>query len=312
MRGQKLGVIRLNPVVVERLSQDGVRAAMHPRHLPMLVPPKPWLDYDRGGYLFNCSASRSTMFFFLSLTVAAHAMRFKDNNEQLAYLKHASSLGHVELVYAGLDVLGSTKWKINREVFDVVLAVWNSGQRLGKIPPAVFDVPEPEKLTEEQERDIKLKSVFVQRQKAWVLAKANNHSDRCNVNYKVEIASAVSLSSRNSRSTVADTVNDLLCVKKKFLGDTLYLPHNIDFRGRAYPIPPHLNHIGDDLSRGLLKFGEKKPLGERGLRWLKVHLANLYGFDKANFDERVQFADDHMDDVYDSAEKPLEVSVSQR
>jgi DNA-directed RNA polymerase len=89
----------------------------------------------------------------------------------------------------------------------------------------------------------------------------------------------------------------------------LYFPHNVDFRGRAYPIPPHLNHLGDDLSRSLLMFAEEKALGERGLRWLKIHLANLYGFDKGNFDERETFVMQHLDDIYDSAEKPLEVNT---
>jgi DNA-directed RNA polymerase len=88
----------------------------------------------------------------------------------------------------------------------------------------------------------------------------------------------------------------------------MYPPHNLGFRGRAYPIPPHLNHLGDDLSRGLLMFGESKHLGVRGLRWLKVHLANSYGFDKGNFDERENFVMSQLDDIYDSAEKPLEVS----
>ncbi len=82
----------------------------------------------------------------------------------------------------------------------------------------------------------------------------------------------------------------------------------MDFRGRAYPIPPHLSPVGDDLCRGLLTFGEKKPLGSRGLMWLKIHLANVYGYDKASFKEREQFAEDHMEDVYDSADKPLDVS----
>jgi DNA-directed RNA polymerase, mitochondrial len=119
-------------------------------------------------------------------------MRFKDSQEQQQYLKHASSRGNVELVYAGLDVLGSTPWQINRKIFDVVLEVWNAGIRLGKLPPAVYDEPEPERVPE-METDQKARSVFIQRQRQWLVGKANNHSDRCNVNYKIEIARAVSL-----------------------------------------------------------------------------------------------------------------------
>jgi DNA-directed RNA polymerase len=118
-------------------------------------------------------------------------MRYKNSQEQLTYLKHACSLGNVELVYAGLDVLGSTPWKINRKIFDVVLKVWNSGERLCKIPPAVYDGPGPERPAN-WETDIKMRSIFLQRHKAYVQAKSNNHSDRCSVNYKVEIARAVS------------------------------------------------------------------------------------------------------------------------
>jgi DNA-directed RNA polymerase len=263
VRGYKLGIIKLNPVVAERMAKDSIRDTMHPRHLPMLVKPKPWLNYNEGGYIYNKN----------------QVMRFKDSQEQQQYLKHASSRGNVELVYAGLDVLGSTPWQINRKIFDVVLEVWNAGYRLGKLPPAVHDEPEPEK-TSEMETDQKARSLFIQRYRKWLVSKANNHSDRCSVNYKIEIARA-------------------------FLGDVFYLPHNLDFRGRAYPIPPHLNHIGDDLSRGLLLFGDTKPLGERGLRWLKIHLSGLYGYDKATFDERVEFVHKHLDDIYDSAENPL-------
>ncbi|KAL0574450.1 DNA-directed RNA polymerase [Marasmius crinis-equi] len=261
-RGQKLGVIRLNPAVSERLSKDSLSDTLHPRHLPMLVKPKPWLSYNEGGYIFN----------------RVSAMRYKDSLEQQSYLKHASELGNVELVYAGLDVLGSTPWKINRKVFDVVLQVWNTGERLGKVPPANIDTPEPEPPTDGNPRS---KVVYMAKMKQWQQDKASNHSDRCSVNYKIEIA-------------------------RTFLGDTIYFPHNIDFRGRAYPIPPHLNHIGDDLSRGLLIFADGRPLGTRGLRWLKIHLANLYGYDKANFDERVQFVEERLEQVFDSATKPLE------
>lgn len=84
----------------------------------------------------------------------------------------------------------------------------------------------------------------------------------------------------------------------------------MDFRGRSYPIPPNLSHIGNDLSRGLLTFAESKPLGDKGLYWLKVHLANTFGYDKFSFDERAQFATDHLEDIHDSAEKPLQVRLA--
>ena len=160
----------------------------------MLVKPKPWLNDEEGGYLNNQSKFLSpllTISIFIKIILLASAMRFKDSQEQKAYLRHASDAGNVELVFAGLDVLGSTPWKINREVFDVVLKVWNSGDRLCKVPPAVFDLPEPEK-PPNVDTDIKAKSIYGQRMKAFAQAKANNHSDRCNVNYKIEIARAVS------------------------------------------------------------------------------------------------------------------------
>ena len=35
--------------------------------------------------------------------------------------------------------------------------------------------------------------------------------------------------------------------------------------------------IASDLGRSLIKFGKGYPLGEKGLDWLKIHLATLHG-----------------------------------
>ena len=61
VRGHKLGVIKLNPVVADRIARDNIRETLHPRHLPMLVQPRPWLSHDQGGYMYNKSGS----FFYL-------------------------------------------------------------------------------------------------------------------------------------------------------------------------------------------------------------------------------------------------------
>ncbi|XP_014510516.2 DNA-directed RNA polymerase 3B, chloroplastic-like isoform X3 [Vigna radiata var. radiata] len=86
-----------------------------------------------------------------------------------------------------------------------------------------------------------------------------------------------------------------------------YYPHNIDFRGRAYPMHSHLNHLSCDLCRGLLEFAEGRPLGKSGLHWLKIHLANLYagGIEKLSYDERLAFVENHLHDIFDSADNPI-------
>jgi DNA-directed RNA polymerase len=55
----------------------------------------------------------------------------------------------------------------------------------------------------------------------------------------------------------------------------------------------------------MLKFAEAKPLGKRGLYWLKVHLANFAGKDKMSFDDRAQYVNDNMENVRKSVSDPL-------
>ncbi|GFY86840.1 DNA/RNA polymerases superfamily protein [Actinidia rufa] len=87
-----------------------------------------------------------------------------------------------------------------------------------------------------------------------------------------------------------------------------FYPHNVDFRGRAYPMHPHLNHLGSDVCRGILEFAEGRPLGKFGLHWLKIHVANLFagGVDKLSHEGRIAFTENHLDDIFDSADRPLE------
>ncbi|PVG00666.1 DNA/RNA polymerase [Serendipita vermifera] len=260
--GFKIGIIKVNDVIIEKMSQEPPRSTLHPRHLPMIARPRPWIRHNAGGYLYSNSS----------------VMRMKECSEQNSYLKEADSRGAMELVYAGLDVLGKTAWKINKAVFDVALEAWNKGLEYPCMPGLELHqkIPTPPV----DSTDLKAKADYAVALKKLAQEKGAHHSDRCSTNYKMEIA-------------------------RTFLGEKFYLPHNVDFRGRAYPIPPHLNHMGDDLSRGLLMFAEGKPLGKKGLRWLKIHLSNVFGYDKAPFDDRETFATEHLAEIYDSAENPL-------
>lgn len=68
-----------------------------------------------------------------------------------------------------------------------------------------------------------------------------------------------------------------------------------------------MHHLGNDLSRGLLLFGVGKPLGPKGLDWLKIHLVNLTSLKKnSSILERLEYADTILPKIFDSADNPLD------
>ena len=72
--------------------------------------------------------------------------------------------------------------------------------------------------------------------------------------------------------------------------DAIYFPHNLDSRGRAYPIPAFLNPQGADYVKALLEFSRGEPiLCVKDADWLAIAGANAYGNDKVSLAERVEW-----------------------
>ncbi|ANB13629.1 Rpo41p [Sugiyamaella lignohabitans] len=262
--GSRVGVLKVHKSVAKHLSGEAMATAIQPQLLPMLVKPRPWTAWNKGGYLYS----------------SAKVMRSRDSPEQVAYLKAASDRGTLDQVYEGLNVLGNTAWTINKDIFEVILKVWNTGEEFLEIPRRVEIQPELPPAPP-RDADPSVRRDWLRQCRLIVNENQALYSQRCDTNYKLEIARA-------------------------FLGERFYLPHNLDFRGRAYPLSPHLNHLGNDLSRGLLKFWEARELGEHGLNWLKVHCANVFGHNKFSFEDRIAFADENMEKILDSANSPME------
>ncbi|THG07185.1 hypothetical protein TEA_003707 [Camellia sinensis var. sinensis] len=186
----------------------------------------------------------------------------------------------LEPVFEALDTLGSNKWRVNNKVLNVVDRIWSSGGRLAHLVDR-NDIPLPEKPDTEDEALLrkwrwKVKSVKKDNRE--------RHSQRCDVELKFAVA------------------------RKMKDEEGFFYPHNLDFRGRAYPMHPYLNHLGSDVCRGILEFAEGRPLGKSGIRWLKIHLANLFagGVDKLSLEDRIAFTENHLDDIFDSSDQPLE------
>ncbi|TDH71339.1 hypothetical protein CCR75_002681 [Bremia lactucae] len=259
-RNRRAGVIQIHQRIADTVLATNPDANVLPwtaRYLPMLVPPRPWVDVVNGGYL----------------KLRTKIMRQRDSAWQMDCVQR----GDMDGILKALNLMADVPWVINREVLDVVLQIWENGGNFGDLPTRK-DVPLPDPESPEFANDPTLYQKNVRK-----IEQLNRefHSLRCDTLYKLQVA-------------------------EEFKDEPeLYFPYNMDFRGRVYPIPPNLNHLGSDLSRSLLIFKDRKPLGEHGLRWMKIHLANVFGVDKCSFDERVEFANAHMDKVVASAKNPL-------
>jgi Autographiviridae RNA polymerase len=83
--------------------------------------------------------------------------------------------------------------------------------------------------------------------------------------------------------------------------EQFYIPQSRDFRGRAYAESPYFGFGEGDRVRSLFLFKRAMPLGVDGLRELKIHVANMAGgiagVSRRPYDERVRWAEDHVDDI---------------
>nr|XP_036223864.1 DNA-directed RNA polymerase, mitochondrial isoform X4 [Bactrocera oleae] len=276
--------------------------------VPMLCPPQPWSTPNNGGYLLNKS----------------ELIRLPHQAIQQWDRINSSSQQQIYPALDSLNQLSSIAWRVNTEsAFEIDLISNNREQNKHYIilkttgtifknfvPPWIWsfllilnviievfqnggdvklDIPQPPSslpkfpLCDEEntalstaERSKLFKDKLAHRRK-----QGEMYSLWCDTLYRLSLAS-------------------------HYRNRVFWLPHNMDFRGRVYPIPPHLNHLGSDLARSMLVFDQAQPLGHDGFNWLKLHCINLTGLKKRDsVHERLLFAEEIMDDIIDSADNPL-------
>lgn len=109
----------------------------------------------------------------------------------------------------------------------------------------------------------------------------------------------------SQRGRHAAFVRKVAIARKLLTHEHFYFPHFADFRGRLYPMPSELAPQGDQVAKGLLQFAEKQELGESGLFWLKVHVANTFGKDKDSLQDRAKWTEDNITMLAECVIDPL-------
>ncbi|CAB9510800.1 RNA polymerase 2, chloroplastic/mitochondrial [Seminavis robusta] len=259
-------------------------AAQTTRHKPMVIPPEPWTSPQQGGYAW----------------LKTDLVRFHGSKLQREALDEAD----LTPVLDGLNALSREPWVINKTVLNVAQQCWDRNVPLGDIPSRTDLVVPPEPTPPERTKfkssdDPDFDEAYVeQKKKEW--AKEFNSFKEARNRYR-----RVQQKNRDLFSLRCSAMLKLGQAKQFQDYDSIYFPYNLDFRGRAYPIPPHFSNVGSDLCRGVLKFAKAKPLGKRGLFWLHVHVANLAGKDKMTFDDRAQYSMDNLENIRKSVQDPL-------
>lgn len=196
-----------------------------------------------------------------------------------AYLDELEA-SEMPVVYQSLNALQQTGWRVNKRVLGVMQEAYNAGIKLEAMPTSELrelpQRPEDIETNEEARKEYRIQAKHVHIHNHRVIGK------------------------------VLQYVRTMKLAEELLEEDEFFYPYQLDFRGRAYPVPAHLQPQGADAAKGLLEFSEGKPLGEEGAVWLALQLSGSYGFDKATLQERVDWVFDNQDAILMSAASPLD------
>ena len=182
------------------------------------------------------------------------------------------------VIFDHLNALGSSPLQVHPRLLPIIQEIWKRGGNELDIPPR-HDVPKPP-------MPDKFENLTDSEKKAWK-------------------RSAVKVREENIRfGGQRKNFLGALSVAEGFTG-AFWLPHQLCFRSRAYPIPLYLSHQGDDVRRGLIEAHVPVEPGKSGERWLRIHTANTFGFDDCSFADREEWFAANIPNIHRATADPM-------
>lgn len=267
----------LNPDVKDFLTSYtslDVRGVIHKEESRMYCPPDDWTTLADGGYL---TLRRKAAAPLMSL----RGIRQKER-ERIAAEFTAEKM---PIVFDTANYLQSRAMCIHEPTRRAMLNVWQSGGGIlgvpSKNPPKSPEMPFSAD---------------------WVKADAPAHEVEVFNNWKrARVRHFKNMRTWRGRSREVGA----FFRASKDAGVPVWFPVYMDTRGRWYyrGMP---NPQGSDLSKAVLHFHKRKPLGTDGLFWLKVHIANSAGFDKERFIDRARWTEQNWEAIERALDAPAD------
>lgn len=175
-----------------------------------------------------------------------------------------------------INRLMAVPFEINQFTLEAVIWAKNEGLggRLGKLP-TMIELALPDKMDKEKFSKLP-KDKQIERAKNFKEVVAQNLEIRANLK----------------------TVDVALTEAKELVNIPFWLPHQFDKRGRIYHTSD-FGHHNSDWMRGLIMFWNKTPIGEEGLPFLELALANAWGngVDKFSLIGRQEWVADNLEKI---------------
>lgn len=235
-----------------------VIGCMSPAYGPCVIPPQPWTSPFNGGYHTQRVSSRLNL------------VKCPDK-------KHLRKLSQSQMpkVYKAVNALQAVKWQINERVLAVANEIRIRGLPIGmpkmdKVEKPVCPVP----------------SIFSELRGAELMASLNEDQKEDFMRWKRDTVSYYK-TEQVRRSDVREVIATIDQGMKFKDFDSLHYVYTLDFRGRFYSQGSLISPQGNDMQKSMIRFADACALGATGDYWLKVHGANLWGWDKDEFKDRV-------------------------
>jgi len=233
-----------------------------PIYLPMLMQPKKWTDPFNGGYY----------------TGVVRNVRFIKTTDRPYLAEVQRRWDNMPMVVDAVNTIQNTGWHIRKDVLEVAEYAWDKGIAISKLP-SVDDIPLPS---------------------CPVCGRTPNGNHEC----FIDNAELLTKWKRDANAVYTENAKiksrriqarQILWIADKFQNEkAIYFPHNLDFRGRNYPLPMFLHPQGNDLAKSLLSFANGKPIEDAtAAGWLAIHGAGVFGHDKVSLEDRIRWVEEN-------------------
>jgi len=243
--------------------------------LPMLSKPLKWEykketdEYIRGGFYSN----------YYSYNILK-----KVKNEKILESNYKN-----QTVLNGLNILQNVEYKINNYIFNVFNEMWKNGNG-GECG-----------LTRKNGEEIPAIPWGIMTKKEFKEFKEKSEENKKMVNeYRSRVAKIHEYNNRLEQKTISFSI--LHNISNKFKDEKgIFFCYNLDFRGRLYTLQSFLSPQGIEISKALLDFKKGEKI-EDGLDNLKIHTANMFGKDKLELEERIEWFNENEKNILNCVE----------